>query len=292
MKIDQDELVSVLSQFNPWWRGEAIPDLPAWQRAAYKELYHWVKTPPVPRAVLLSGARQIGKTTLILQTIDALLRDGVPAANILYATFDHPILKMAGIEQTISAWRVREAKKSGPEYVFLDEAHSIPEWGTWIKHQVDFNKTRRVVFTGSAMPLLDGSAESGVGRWHTISLTTLSFFEYMQIKDIRSMVPPDLRSLRHLFDWQDRDLQTVALDCEPLLGHFHQYLIRGGFPQTALMASVTQAQKLLREDIIDKVLKRDMTAIFGVRKVLELEKVFFISMYAQRRPFKRNRYGQ
>jgi hypothetical protein len=38
--------------------------------------------------------------------------------------------------------------------------------------------------------------------------------------------------------------------------------------------SITQAQRLLREDIIDKVLKRDMTALFGVRRVLDLEHTF------------------
>jgi hypothetical protein len=36
----------------------------------------------------------------------------------------------------------------------------------------------------------------------------------------------------------------------------------------------------LREDIIDKVLKRDMTAIFGVRRILELEQMFiFLCMH-------------
>ena len=58
------------------------------------------------------------------------------------------------------------------------------------------------------------------------------------------------------------------------MGHFHEYLVRGGFPQTALVDSITQAQKLLREDIIEKVLKRDMTALFGVRRILELELLF------------------
>src|SRR5260370_22571279 len=50
--------------------------------------------------------------------------------------------------------------------------------------------------------------------------------------------------------------------------------MRGGFPQSALMTSIPQAQKLLREDIVEKVLKRDMTALFGVRRVLELEQTF------------------
>jgi predicted AAA+ superfamily ATPase len=51
-------------------------------------------------------------------------------------------------------------------------------------------------------------------------------------------------------------------------------LLHGGFPQSALLDSIPLAQKLLREDIVDKVLKRDMTALFGVRRVLELEQVF------------------
>ena len=37
---------------------------------------------------------------------------------------------------------------------------------------------------------------------------------------------------------------------------------------------LNQAQKLLREDIIDKALRRDMTAMFGVRLILELEQTF------------------
>jgi predicted AAA+ superfamily ATPase len=66
----------------------------------------------------------------------------------------------------------------------------------------------------------------------------------------------------------------VGEEARPLVGHFHEYLLRGGFPQSALLPSVDLAQKLLREDIVDKVLKRDMTALFGVRRVLELEQTF------------------
>ena len=67
MRVSKEELVAVLAQFNPWWRGEAIAALPIWRRAAFRELQAWMTQPPAPRAVLLSGARQIGKTTLLLQ---------------------------------------------------------------------------------------------------------------------------------------------------------------------------------------------------------------------------------
>ncbi|WP_151447641.1 ATP-binding protein [Lacisediminimonas profundi] len=274
MKISKEELVAVLAQFNPWWRGEAIADLPKWRRAAFRELHAWMTAPPAPRAVSLSGARQIGKTTLMLQSMEALLNAGVPAANILYATFDHPILKLAGIDAVLDAWREREPKAEGLEYLFLDEAQFIRDWGTWVKHQVDFRKDRRIAFTGSAMPLVEAGQESGVGRWHTIRLTTLSFYEYLQIKNLSLPPLPKLRSLRDLFDWPQADFYRTSEAASAYVGHFHEYLVRGGFPQTAQVDSITQAQRLLREDIIDKVLKRDMTALFGVRRVLDLEHTF------------------
>ncbi|RZU47142.1 hypothetical protein EV700_1534 [Fluviicoccus keumensis] len=274
MKVSQEELVAVLAQFNPWWRGEAIADLPNWRRAAFREFNSWMTAPPAPRAVLLSGARQIGKTTLMLQAVDMLLRSGVPAGSILYATFDHPLLKLAGIDAVLDAWRAREPKADGLEYLFLDEAQFIRDWGTWVKHQVDFRKDRRLAFTGSAMPLVEAGQESGVGRWHTIRLTTLSFYEYLQIKNLSLPPLPQVKSLRELFDWSQSDFYRVSELAGAYVGHFHEYLVRGGFPQTAQVESITQAQRLLREDIIDKVLKRDMTALFGVRRVLDLEHTF------------------
>jgi hypothetical protein len=274
MRVSKQELGAVLAQFNPWWRGEAIADLPRWRRAAFRELHSWMTAPPAPRAVLLSGARQIGKTTLLLQAADALLRERVPAANILYATFDHPILKLAGIDAVIDAWREREPRADGTEYLLLDEAQFIRDWGTWVKHQVDFRKDRRIAFTGSAMPLVETAPESGVGRWHTIRLTTLSFYEYLQIKRLQLPELPKLRSLRDLFDWPPAEFYRTSDTAGAYVGHFHEYLVRGGFPQTAQVESVPQAQRLLREDIIDKVLKRDMTVLFGVRRVLDLEHTF------------------
>jgi predicted AAA+ superfamily ATPase len=174
----------------------------------------------------------------------------------------------------LQAWREREPKADGLEYLFLDEAQFIRDWGTWVKHQVDFSKQRRIAFTGSAMPLVEAGQESGVGRWYTIRLTTLSFYEYLQIKNLSLPPLPTLKSLRELFDWSQPDFTRVAETAAPYVGHFHEYLVRGGFPQTAQVDSITQAQRLLREDIIDKVLKRDMTALFGVRRVLDLEHTF------------------
>ncbi len=280
MKIPKEELIAILSQFNPWWKGERIPDLPEWHRGAFQELTYWIETPPVQRAIMLSGPRQVGKTTLLLQAIQRLIDSKVPPGNILYATFDHPVCKLAGLDAVLEAWRELEPKAEGPEYLFLDEAQFIKNIGTWIKHQVDFFKTKRIVFTGSAVPLLQTDQESGVGRWHTLRISTLSFFEYLQIKKIKLPSIPTISSISDLFGCSSNEYYRMSEAVLPLIAHFHEYLIRGGFPQTALVDSITQSQKLLREDIIEKVLKRDMTALFGVRRIIELEQMFiFLCMH-------------
>ncbi|MEW5745582.1 MAG: ATP-binding protein [Nitrospirota bacterium] len=268
------ELIAVLRQYNPWWSGMRVPDLPEWRRAAFRELELWLRTPPAPRAVLLSGARQVGKTTLLLQAVESLVASGVPPQNILYATFDHPLLKLAGLDGTLKLWREFESAAEGPEYLLLDEIQFMRDWQTWLKLQVDFHKNRRIIVTGSATPLTAEGQESGVGRWHTIKLATLSFFEYLQLKKITVPPLPEVASLTTLFRWSPAQFVRAGDIARPLIPHFHEYLMRGGFPQCALVASVDLAQKLLREDIVDKVLKRDMTALFGVRRVLELEQTF------------------
>jgi predicted AAA+ superfamily ATPase len=273
MKIEKEELAAILAKFNPWWRGNKILELPSWKRAVFGELYRWITNPPALRATFISGARQVGKTTLIMQAIEKLIEDGVPPGNIFYTTFDHPLLKLAGIDTIIDLWRQREAKKEGLEYVFLDEAQFIPDWGTWVKHQTDFNKQRRIIFTGSATPILSNQ-ESGVGRWHNIRLTTLSFYEYVRLTKITLPELPKINSLKEIFDWEQNEFDRVGEIGSSYIAHFHQYLLRGGFPQTAMVETINQAQKLLREDIVDKALKRDMTAMFGVRRILELEQTF------------------
>jgi predicted AAA+ superfamily ATPase len=339
MNIPKEDLISILSQFNPWWRAEKMLSLPAWKRAPFQELFDWTSRPPAPRAIMVSGPRQVGKTTLVLQVIEELLAKGVPAGNILYATFDHPLIKLSGVDNVLAAWREREPKLEGPEYLFLDEAQFIPEWEVWIKHQVDFvikDQDRRIIFTGSAMSLTNEKNESGVGRWHAIRITTLSFYEYVQLKKLKNLedkkirnyfvhkklnivedfpnfevdfinqrnisqvnIPQvesisqslgldwlvnlqelnlpglaQLKELNDLFKWEPAQFQRTAENAKKYLGHFHEYLIHGGFPQIAKIENIAEAQKLLREDIIEKVLKRDMTALFGVRRILELEQVF------------------
>jgi predicted AAA+ superfamily ATPase len=279
--IPQSELFSVLQEFNPWWLGRPIADLPTWERTAAGRVWAWVEDRQTKRSLLLTGPRQVGKTTIYRQTIRRLLAAGFPGSNIVYATFDHPLFKLAGLERTLQAWEeLYPPDPSHPQFLFLDEVQFVGGWQTWLKHQVDFQRKRRIAATGSALALRDASSESGVGRWETIPLATMTFAEFMRLREVE--VPskiPTVRSLQDLFDWKEADFSRAVPVARSLASPFHDYLLRGGFPEPALTPDLTRCQRLLREDIVDKVLKRDMTALYGVRRIIEVEKLFLYLCY-------------
>jgi predicted AAA+ superfamily ATPase len=279
LEFRKDEIIAVLRQFNPWWLNEPIRDLPPWHRPAFRDISDWMKSPNAQRSLVLTGPRQVGKTTLFRQAIQNLLQSDIPPENILYATFDHPLLKLIGHEKVLQIWRefIPPKKTNGvaTEYLFLDEFQFINDWTVWLKHQTDFQKHRRIAVTGSAVSLVDQGTESGVGRWVTIRLPTLSFYEYLLIRNENPLNEINERFTLAMFqNLSERDRNDWANQARKLTPHFHQYLIRGGFPECALLDNISQLQRLLREDIIDKILKRDMTALFGIRHVLELERLF------------------
>lgn len=280
MNLPKNELIAVLQEFNPWWNGRASTDLPDWERSAMGPLRDWMADTESRRALVLTGARQTGKTTLLRQAVRHLLEDRPAAGNILYATFDHPILKLAGLERTLAAWEeMFPPEPDEPQWLFLDEIQYVAEWQTWLKHQVDFKRGRRIVVTGSASPLGAAKAESGVGRWQTLPLATLSFGEFLKLRNIDPGPVPLVKSLKQCFDWSEGDFARTAGLAKGLTPHFHDYLLRGGFPEPAMVSDLSRCQRLLREDIVDKVLKRDMTALYGVRRVLEVEKIFLYLCY-------------
>lgn len=56
--------------------------------------------------------------------------------------------------------------------------------------------------------------------------------------------------------------------------HFNRYLQVGGFPELALSDNDLMAQHIMREDVVDKVLKRDLPALYYIRNATELERIF------------------
>ena len=274
--ISQEHLYQLLRRFNPWWNGAdtASLQLPGIRRSAFGEVLETIENPHLRRYAVISGPRRVGKTTTMRQVIAHLLERGVPAANILYVSFDNPLLKLAGFERAIRAYE-ESTPHNGTCYYFLDEVQYADEWSLWLKDLYDNRPEIRAVATGSASPEIKrGLSDSGVGRWRDLRMPTMSFREYCTLTGVEIHLPSTLPKVEELPTLPKAEFTELMNKLGGLTPHWNRYLLCGGFPELAFNPDTLACQLCMREDVVDKVLKRDIPALFDVRNALQLEKVF------------------
>ncbi len=272
--LDRSEIIHVLTGFNPWWSKRPCP-VPPFRRLAFDACRRYLEDAGLRRAALLSGPRRVGKTTVLQQMAQALVQKGDDPKSILYLSLDHPLLKLLSLREILSLFHESTYPDGRPATLLLDEIQYAPQWETEIKLLVDHKPQYRILATGSASVVhRDRLAESGVGRWITVPIPTLSFFEFVSMRSqVDEGIDSDLR-VSALFSHSTGDLSALATRMRPLQPLFQRYLLVGGFPETVIQENIDLCQRLLREDVVERVLKRDMTALFGVRNINDLEKLF------------------
>ncbi len=274
--VNDEQVMKVLRQYNPWWRTPSAikEESKPQKRLAYYEALKTITHKSIRRFAVLSGMRRVGKTTILYQIIDHLIDEGINPRNILYATFDNPILKLVNVENVLSIYESMYPI-TGTRYIFFDEVQYTDNWELWMKVIYDRRKDIRLIATGSASPVLEkGSADSGTGRWSILKIPTMSFYEYCRLLDLDLPVLPDDLRLSELKNMDPAQLGDLFDKFTPLQKHFNRYLMIGGFPELVLSDDDAYAQRMLREDVVDKVIKRDVLSLFNIRSPLLMEKLF------------------
>ena len=274
--VNDEQVMKVLRQYNPWWRTPSAikEESKPQKRLAYYEALKTLTHKSLRRFAVLSGMRRVGKTTILYQIIDHLIDEGVNPGNILYATFDNPILKLVNAENVLSIYEAMYPI-TDTRYVFFDEVQYTDNWELWMKVIYDSRKDIRLIATGSASPVLEkGSADSGTGRWSVLKIPTMSFYEYCRLLDLDLPLLPDDLRLSELKNMSPAQLGDLMNKFTPLQNHFNRYLMIGGFPELVLSDDDAYAQRMLREDVVDKVIKRDVLSLFNIRSPLLMEKLF------------------
>lgn len=274
--IKPENILKVLTGFNPWWKTGAV--LPAflknYKRISYYEAIERLANEALRRNVVLSGARRVGKTTILYQIIEHLLHRGVEPERIVFISLDHPILKLSSMDAILECYH-ENVHPDKDVYYFFDEIQYAADWSSWLKIIYDTQPESKVIATGSASPaLIKGSTESGAGRWSVIQVPTLSFYEYCCLLGIEAPGISDKLSISAFMQMTQPERTSIMLKLEEVRLHFSRYLLVGGFPELALANDDFLAQQIMREDIVDKVLKRDLPAMYNIRNPIELERIF------------------
>lgn len=191
---------------------------------------------------VVTGPRQVGKTTLVQQVTDA---SGLATR---FASADEPTLRgHEWIDQQWEAMRLaaRDTGRRGAVLV-LDEIQKIRGWSEAVKHLWDEDtrakRPLKVVLLGSAPLLIQkGLAESLAGRFEVLHLPHWTFAE-----------------MRDAFGW--------SLD---------QYVFYGGYPGAApLIREPERWGRYILDSLIETTISRDVLLLSRVDKPALLRRMF------------------
>jgi len=262
---------------NPWWEtGEVSKPVQDMCPRPYLDiLYPLVAESSVQRAVILMGPRRVGKTVLINHLIDRLLKDGVSPNAIFYTSIDHPLYNGMGLEDLLESFFSQSGTNYKEEacYVFFDEIQYLRDWEQHLKTIVDRFPRIRCVASGSAAAALRlKSIESGAGRFTDFLLPPLTFYEYLLLIGQDDLVT--------IHPYKNGLAKFGAADYEQLNAVFLDYLNFGGYPEVALSSEIqSDPARFIKNDIIDKVLLRDLPSLYGIQDVQELNRLFTVLAY-------------
>lgn len=202
--------------------------------------------------LVVTGMRQVGKTTLLHQVFDF-----IGEKPKLWFDFDNPLdqklfedIEYRNIYRELC--RLSAAKEDEKMYIFIDEIQNFPEITKVIKYLIDHYGVKFFVTGSSNFYLKNLFPESLSGRKFLYTLPPLSFGEYLYFKDKISLEKisnpnnaSDLEKLT-LFQFKERELD------------YAEYIRFGGFPEvitTADEATKTQVLKNIFASFFEKDLK-------------------------------------
>ena len=262
-----------LREANPWWQGLPGRVLPPYRRWVFDTLVRRVDAAVAP-AIVLRGARQVGKTTLLEQMIDFLIREReIDPRQIFRVQFDElpplrdlstPILDIVRWYQNrILECTLNEAAHAGrPVYIFLDEVQNLRDWAPQLKALVDHH-TVQVVVTGSSALRIEAGRDSLAGRIASLELGTLLLREIIGLR-LGSTIEPLLalngtQPLAELAFWRAIGPHGDAHRAERDEA-FAIFSERGGYPlvHARPRAEWPELADQLNETVIRRVIQHDL----------------------------------
>jgi hypothetical protein len=172
-----------LTLINSWWKEGKIGEekAPPYKREIFVDV---LKTFNEYRQILiLSGLRRVGKSTIMFQLIDYLLKKGEDPNRILYFSFDRKkeeyLIKILDAFRSITNVNWEKEKI----FVFLDEIQKLKDWSSQLKQLYDNFPNIKFVVSGSASLELEKEAKDNLaGRYFLREIPPLSLKEFFELK--------------------------------------------------------------------------------------------------------------
>jgi len=225
------------------------------------------------RLIIITGARGVGKTTLLLQYMKENF--GIlPEA--LYVSLDDIYFAKTALSEMAEDFTI-----NGGKYLFIDELHKYSNWSQDIKNIYDFYPELKVVATGSsALEIYKGKAD--LSRRATLyHLHELSFREYMIL--MHKIYLP-VFSFEEILKNHNRLAVEINNKFKPVK-YFNEYIKNGVYP-FIVEDNAKFFEKL--EMIINLIIENDIPATTKISYETIVKIKNLLSLVSISSPFKPN----
>lgn len=243
---------------NEWWEKGWISKERAkpYKRSMYNEIRNvFFKYRQI---IVLTGLRRVGKTTIVYQLIDELLKRGVKPEYIIYFSFDKKIqdpIKILKLYQKITKINWKREKI----YLFLDEIQKLEDWSSKIKLLYDTLPNIRICLTGSASLMLEeNTIKDLAGRYFKFEIKPLTLKEYAEL----------------YYEKKIDNFELFSLELESV---FEDY-IRKPFPEIVKVNDWDRIYDYIKSIIVEKIIGSDIPVVFkrvNINLIRTLTEIFF-----------------
>lgn len=203
-----------------------------------------------PFIKIISGIRRSGKSVLLTQLKEELIRRGVDELNIIHINFES--FEFSEIDDAAKLHQFIKSKINNNRryYILLDEIQEVASWEKAINSfRVDFDAD--IYLTGSNSRLLSSELATYLaGRFIEIPVYTLSFSEYLQFR-----------------------LGYAGITKPDIYKEFNLFLRKGGFPALQTGDYTDEMTYKAVYDIYSSAILRDTIQRHGIRDSELLERV-------------------
>lgn len=232
---------TMLRAINPWWKDGKISSELAkpFRRPIFRELK---KLMAYRQALILTGLRRVGKSTLLFQLIEDLLKANKPES-ILYISFDLGATNLAGMLEAYSRITGMEWKKE-KMFVIIDEIQKRGGWQDELKLLYDNFPNMKLMLSGSSSVNLESDAIKALaGRHFIIGVKPLSFAEFLALRG------------------KSKYLEKPNLWADDIRKEFGLYK-RRPFPEVIGWKDEILIRQYMKESVLEKVAKGDLPERF------------------------------
>lgn len=173
------------------------------------------------RMVAITGARGVGKSTMVLQYLNAQPSD----SKFLYVSADHTYFSTHSLVDVAD-----EFSKDSGQLLVIDEVHKYSDWSRQLKQIYDTHPDMRIIFTGSSvLDIMDGVADLSRRVLH-YTMYGLSFREYLELFRGISASSFSLEDILGGKAHVDGLIHPLPLFRQYLVEGYYPFALEGDFP--------------------------------------------------------------